>query len=876
MKKVKLFCILACIGAVMLSVTSSCKKTDYGDDIAQLKNDVAELNNAIKAGKTVTAVTPITGGNKLTFSDGTSMDIMNGADGVSAFTPILGVDAEGYWTVVTTDGGTAVRVKDANSKDVKAVASYPTVGANGNWFIDGKDSGVSAKGEDGEDGHSPYICTNAAEGTLNNWMVWNGTAYADSGVKAVGKDGTTTANVKVVGGVLYIDGVATSVGSIESAILFDKLTNTLVVTLEGVPYRLPLAKDVVTTKTITGVMCPEVSQYIGFSWGKAARLAATEDAKRKAFTGKNAGDYFFKSDAGSFLVNPTEVDTEGYGIELVDPKDNSMVSMLSQEWVEFGYEGSFVRTKVKAEGGLWTLKMEEPSKAEIAALVGDVRAGNMNNLAVKVMKGDYTVRSAYQYSIGENPNSLSTVAVPAPSAIPTVNCGDYYDLCRNLFAGVYFDDLYKWEFSWSAASSNQALKQYVTIDGAYMVIDNSAEAVNTVGGKTAEFQLRAVDYNGNYYEHLVKVAISKQTVIDVRLSKTDWTLAADNSSTPAVTTRENVVNVPLQKMFDEIVKYGAVKTSFTFNDIRVIENGVPVTDRNFVLEPYVKGTTTGSSNIVSQGDAAWSSLNIVFDVTKALPVDYSFEVTYENSNAQMVRVIIPVKVVNPVMDWSKLFVKNDLFAGDKIKIYGDSEAAQQSGNASYDLSKAFSTVPAAGYFDFKYLGSGTSPLSSGKICQINAATVGVESKLGVVYYYFTNKDNVVSVPGFDFYATPRSFVADGSISLISGAKSEVTYDPAGGDKGSILMSATYVAKTVYGKTDLKAFGNRDALIQGVSVYPTGVNSNLITVTPVGNDFRIGATNNAAGIATATVDLVIRISDKMGKELYTTVKVTVKN
>lgn len=893
MKKINLFCILAFIGAAMLSVTS-CTKTDYGDDIAQLKNDVAELNNAIKAGKTVTAIAPIAGGNKLTFSDGTSIDILNGKDGVAgtagsdAFAPILGVDDKGFWTIITTKGGAPVRVTDANNKEIRAVASYPTIGANGNWVIDGKDMGVAAKGTDGtdgtdgKDGKSPYICTNSVEGVLNNWMIWNGTSYVDSGKKAVGKDGVdgvTTANVRVGSdGVLWIDDAPTAIKSIESAIVFNKLTNTIVVTLNGVPYGLPLAVDVVTKKTITSVACPVMwGENLYFTWGKAVKISTSNEAKRKAFTGKSEGDYFFKSNVGSFLVNPTEVDTEGYSIELVDPKDNSMLPTLSQEWREFGYNGNFVQTKAKAEGGLWALQIDEPSKVQMDALVTAVNNDKMNNLAVKLTKGDYSVRSNYAYALSATAISNSVIAIPAPSSQPTVNCGESYDLGEELFSTVVFSDLYKWSFSWSGAGDNSSLKPYIQINGSEIAVDDSAAAINAVGGKTAEFLLQAVDYKGNYYEHLVKVNISKQTVVDVRLSKIDWILAEDNTSTSAASLRENIVNVPLAALFTELAKYGTDKKTFTYDSFRIFEGNKQITNEGFDIEPYVQGTATGSSNLVAQGDAAWSSLNIIFDAAQARPVEYTVEITYENSNSQTARVTVPVKVTNPVMDWSKLFVKNDLFAGDKIKVYGDDEAAQQGGNATYDLSKAFSTKPYSSYFDFKYLGTATSPLVDGKTCGINSKTVGVESKIGIVYYYFMNKNNSVNVPEYDFYATPRSFVADGSIALVSGVKAaEVTYDPTGGTVGSILMRDTYVAKTVNGKTDLKAFGTRDALVSNVSVYATGVNSNLITVTPMGNDFRISATNNAAGISSATVDLVIRIFDKMGKELYSTVKITVKN
>ena len=54
-----------------------------------------------------------------------------------------------------------------------------TIGENGNWFIDGVDTGVKAQGENGKDGDSPYI------GANGNWWV----GETDTGVKATGDQG---------------------------------------------------------------------------------------------------------------------------------------------------------------------------------------------------------------------------------------------------------------------------------------------------------------------------------------------------------------------------------------------------------------------------------------------------------------------------------------------------------------------------------------------------------------------------------------------------------------------------------------------------------------------------------------------------------------
>ena len=57
--------------------------------------------------------------------------------------------------------------------------AVPYIGENGNWWIDGRDTGVKAEGQNGKDGDTPYI------GENGNWWIGN----SDTGVKAQGDPG---------------------------------------------------------------------------------------------------------------------------------------------------------------------------------------------------------------------------------------------------------------------------------------------------------------------------------------------------------------------------------------------------------------------------------------------------------------------------------------------------------------------------------------------------------------------------------------------------------------------------------------------------------------------------------------------------------------
>lgn len=57
--------------------------------------------------------------------------LLAGTNGTNGITPILGVDASGFWTIDKGDGSGIVRLKDTNGQDVKAVGIDGTNGTNG-------------------------------------------------------------------------------------------------------------------------------------------------------------------------------------------------------------------------------------------------------------------------------------------------------------------------------------------------------------------------------------------------------------------------------------------------------------------------------------------------------------------------------------------------------------------------------------------------------------------------------------------------------------------------------------------------------------------------------------------------------------------------
>ena len=132
-KLFKFFLTSAAISAALVGAVS-CQK-DFAPDIESLNKKVAELTQKlndlqtkIDAGEVVTNVTTTAGGITVTTNKGT-YNIVNGKDGKDGTNGTNGTDGK--------DG------KDG---------SVVTIGDNGNWFIDGKDTGLAAAGKDGKDG----------------------------------------------------------------------------------------------------------------------------------------------------------------------------------------------------------------------------------------------------------------------------------------------------------------------------------------------------------------------------------------------------------------------------------------------------------------------------------------------------------------------------------------------------------------------------------------------------------------------------------------------------------------------------------------------------------------------------------------------------
>lgn len=134
---------------ISVGIISSCNKDEindlkgkYTDLDTKLKQQQEDLKNykalldALNLKISVNAVETTTDGYVIKLSDGQQLVVKNGINGKA---PVITIGANGNWFVDGTDTG----------KKAEAASPEITIGANGNWFINGVDTGKKAKGADG-------------------------------------------------------------------------------------------------------------------------------------------------------------------------------------------------------------------------------------------------------------------------------------------------------------------------------------------------------------------------------------------------------------------------------------------------------------------------------------------------------------------------------------------------------------------------------------------------------------------------------------------------------------------------------------------------------------------------------------------------------
>ena len=182
-----------------LGFVSSCKDTEE-DDIAQLRNDFAQQLAGLQkdcdcAKKSFAEQFRDAWDNE----DLKSLILSEMAADPRFAAPVVTIGDNGNWFINGVDTGKPSRGADGSTPDAPVVS----IGENGNWFINGEDTGKPSRGVDGQgtkgdDGITPHI------GDNGNWFIGEVDTHVPATAK--GEDGKTPVVTIGDNGNWFIDG----------------------------------------------------------------------------------------------------------------------------------------------------------------------------------------------------------------------------------------------------------------------------------------------------------------------------------------------------------------------------------------------------------------------------------------------------------------------------------------------------------------------------------------------------------------------------------------------------------------------------------------------------------------------------------------------
>jgi len=298
----------------------ACNK--YDDDIERIDNEIASLQAtvqslkaAVDGGAVISSVSNTAEGVKFTLSNGQSYVVNHGTAGA--------------------DG--------AAGKD----GSVVTIGENGNWFIDGEDTGKTAKGQ-GEPGKSPRI------NEAGNWEVWNPETetWDDTKVSAAG------AQTYVVDcGSYYELNVMQQVDGANAGFTTIKLSKTAPITSLTV-VSPSISNNVYDVTDSNGDSWQEYNNersWIVLNYGAPLSSDITFNEKPYA-----AGTNLIPAGSSLIaLVNPVDADASVYDFALMDSHGNKPYVITSKTKYSttnpLGYNNSLTKA---ANIGYWAMSIK--------------------------------------------------------------------------------------------------------------------------------------------------------------------------------------------------------------------------------------------------------------------------------------------------------------------------------------------------------------------------------------------------------------------------------------------------------------------------------------------------------------------------------------
>ena len=685
-------CVLLC--TLMISL-GSCQK-DYSEDIDDLqrqinenKTAVAALNQAIASGKLIKTVATVTGGYQITFSDNTTITINHGttgatgatgpqgpagtpgtpgapgAPGENGFTPIIGVDADGYWTVITSQGGTPVRIKNASNEEILAQYS--------------KDLGTTA-----------------------------------SGILTVGGVETTVYIPMIV----YNEVTKQLTITLQNA---DKTFSSYTVAVSETTF---MKNDLVSVLSPIGTTKVLISYGSVPSSTNAVQVNA--DATLRAFglawANKTYGDLLRSGGKMPIIINPANANLTGYTFEVIK-SDGTLYGLQpafpTEGYTNTGFADIFAQYAMGPSNGLYTLEFK-PTLAQVTATTVPTE---QTYLAVRATNGERQITSGFQYSIKKQADTEVLFELFSSTTPKLVKIGTTQEILKFYKKTSTTDTLAPSMFfktGLTVTAGYEEAVSMITFTNAASTVATTSNftTVNYLDGKIVPFKLHTFDWAGRYKENILPVQFVAQlneTMANINLGTITLanSVVAPLPALPGV----NEVDASFTAMFNVLDNVGKTELWRTnANNVKITFYRGTTAITNPAAEGLFYKFLDINNNVISTANATLTDVEDIqkirkvryyFDETLAVPgTNYKAVFSFEDRRAYAAAltrcsITMPFVLANP--DFSDVYAGvnrvEGLFTatGDTLAIYGTGTSTQLQGNTAnwyYDLNTAFTNLSA--------------------------------------------------------------------------------------------------------------------------------------------------------------------------------------
>lgn len=523
--------------------------SDYDDDINSLtgrvealEKTVADLKTAIESGSVITNVQSTENGVTVTLSDGKTFELKNGANGADG---VDGVDG--------TPG------------------SVITIGDNGNWFIDGVDTGKPSRGEKGEQGEQGPAGQDGKDGC---WYMpgedgyWHKQYYNEDGTVADEiTDNKWTDTIK--------KGVV--------CVVYDTVNGYLQISnaegmKEGQIINIPITSNLKSLAVIPYVLDKETNYPLVFFYNIMGLDAQNGGTKLEVATSTNAKAHY--------RLNPANANTQDWTWTMIDrtvtraagdqnellsiasterSNDEFIVTLKSNKSVEdlknynkhaiAALQGTNEETAEVITSDYIKVACKDLKNFSIVTGAGDLVA-SMNELP-KINSGvheDADVRMLYTESLDLNTVVKTWAKDAQPTSIPTL-LDDMLDEGELTYQFVL-----PAEYNLGGNQTNQ--QDFVTLDGSVLKV-NTEKWPNGTGaiGTTPIVEVTAIINGKIITTGVLKVGIVEEDAV----IKPDYVVTVD----------------PVNMEYNDI-KVNGVVNQFTWEDMRKVYDALGITREEFL------------------------------------------------------------------------------------------------------------------------------------------------------------------------------------------------------------------------------------------------------------------------------------------------------